>query len=171
MTDSTWDQFVMDGDILYDYLTTHFEDMFEPSGEIKKFDMRYMSYLSSGYYEGVMEECGEQVHQEIIPWIREEHQSGRLFTKENWKPFRDQLRFTTMYYGYRTLFCFHDFFYFQLAVAKIVHDKLEGGVETSIDFNVALYGWKDKDSDMIQPDDQVILQQDMAMPERHWTWK
>lgn len=168
MTESTWKLFLKEGEQIYEYLTCHFENMFESTGEIKRFDMRYMSYLTSGYYEEVMEECGQQVHKEIIPWIHEEHPSGRLFHKENWKPFRDPLRFTTMYYGYRKLFCFHDFFYFQLAVAKMKHDRPEGGLETSFDFQVALYGWKERGIKNIQPDDQIILHDDRMMPERHW---
>lgn len=171
MTDSTWERFLKEGDALYDYLITQFENMFESTGKIKRFDMSYMSMPVRHLYEGVHEECGEEVHEEIVPWIHEEHQSGRLFNKDNWKPFRDQYKFTTMYYGYRKLFCFHDFLYFQLAIAEIRHDKPEGGTETSIDFNVALYGWKEKGNECVQPYmEQNIVDDNMMMPERHWMW-
>jgi len=170
MTDSTWEGFLKQGEQIYEYFTNHFDDMFESNGDIKRFDMRYMSYLTSGHYEEIMEKYGEQVHKEIIPWIHEEHQSGRLFHKEHWKPFRDQLWFTNMYYGYRKLFCFQDYFYFQLAVERMRYDRPEGGLEISFDFRVALYGWKEKGIEKIQPDNQIVLQDDMMMPERHWIW-
>ena len=170
MTDGTWQRFLKEGDIIYEYFTTHFEDMFESTGEIKRFDMRYMSYLTSGHYERVMEEYGEQVHKEIIQWIHEEHRSGRLFHKEHWKPFRDQLWFTSMYYGYRKLFCFQDY-YFQLAVEKMKYDLPEGGLETSFDFRVALYGWKEKGDIYLKPyAKDIVVEDDMMMPERHWIW-
>jgi len=171
MSESDWKRFEKEGDQLYDYLISHFEDMFEPTGRIKNYDMRYTSYLTSGYYEGVNKECGEQVHQEIIPWIREEHRSGRLFSKENWKPFRDQLTFTKMYYGYRKLFFFHDFFYFQLTMEHILYDTEDRRLEASNDFQVALYGWKEKGVHNMQPDDNIILQDDLMMPEIDWIYK
>ena len=171
MTDITWERFEKEGDILYNYLITHFNDMFEPTGKIKKFDMTYVTYLTSGYYEKINEEYGEEIHEQIIPWIYEEHRSGRLLNKENWKPFRDQLRFTSMYYGYRKLFCFRDFFYFQLAILEVRHDTPNGRLETSNDFNVALYGWKDKENEKIQPDEQIEIQENMMMSETHWKRK
>ena len=169
MTDSTWERFLKEGDILYDYLITHYDDMFEPTGKIKRFDMTYMSMSVYHLYEGVYEECGEQIHEEIIPWIHKEYHSERLFNKENWKPFRNQYRYTSMYYGYRKLFCFHNFFYIQLAVSEIRHDTPDGGLETSVDFNVSLYGWKEIDNKYIQPYNDIIINDDM-MPEKHWNW-
>jgi len=171
MTDSTWDRFLKEGDIIYDYIIHHFEDMFESCGTIiKQYDMRYMSYLTSGYYERVNEEYGQQVHKDIIPWIREEHQSGRLFNKENWKPFRDQLNFTDMYYGYRKLFCFHEFF-FQLAAAEVRQDIPTGGLEKSINFQVALYGWTEKDNKYVKPyTANIMVDENNRMIQKHWEW-
>jgi hypothetical protein len=170
MTESTWKRFLEEGEELYTHLTTHFEDLFEADGSIRRFDMRFTSYLTSGYYEEVHNECGEQVHREIIPWIREEHASGRLFCKENWKPFRDQLCFTDMYYGYRKIFCFHDFFYFQLVLEDITFDTEEGDYVGEIVFQVALYGWKENGMEKKQPKERMNFEEDMMMPEQYWRW-
>jgi len=171
MTESTWMRFEKEGEELYEYMTTHFNDMFEPTGSIKYFDMHYTTYLTSGYYDRVKKECGKKVHKEILPWIREEQRSGRLFNKDNWKPFRDQLTFTRMYYGYRMLFLFHDFFYFQVTIARICHDTTNSELKSTIDLQVALYGWKEKGMEYVQPDNQVIVDADRMMPEKHWKRK
>ena len=172
MSESDWPRFEKEGDELYEYLITHFEELFEPTGAIKYFDMRYTSYLTLGYYEGVKKECGKQVHREIIPWIHEERRSGRLFDKENWKPFRDQDFLTRMYCGYRKLFVFHDFFYFQLIMERVYHDTADRKVKASMDLRVGLYGWKEKGVDGVQPYTMAVMLGDNDMMEdRHWKQK
>jgi len=172
MTDSTWERFLKEGDVLYNYLITHYDNMFESNGKIKQFDMTYMSMPVYHLYEGVNKECGEQIHEEIIPWIHEEYHSGRLFNKENWKPFRVQYLLTDMYYGYRKVFCFHDFFYFQLAIDKIAYDNSEGEIEITNAFNVAFYGWKEKGNQYVQPYTlQIKLDDNMMMTDSHWNRK
>jgi hypothetical protein len=170
MSASDWPRFEKEGDELYEYLTTHFEDLFEPTGAIKYFDTRYTSYHTLGVYEEVHKECGKKVHKEIIPWIHEERRSGRLFDKNNWKPFRDQDLLTSMYYGYRNLFFFHDFFYFQLIIENNYHNTINRKIKSSIDLQVALYGWKEKGLEYVQPYNDIVVEND-TIPERHWKQK
>jgi hypothetical protein len=140
-------------------------------GSIKHFDMRYMSYGMVGYYEEVFKEHGQEIHDAILPCIHEEYRSGRLLNKEDWKPFRDQLNLTHMYYGYRKLFMY-DKYYLQLT--------MDEGCFTMPDnqsliccpyFEVALYGWKDGEKDYLAFDDEYMkMPEDMRMPEMHWKW-
>jgi hypothetical protein len=171
MSNNDWAEFEKEGEELYEYLTTHFECLFEPTGAIKYFDIRYTYYLTYGYYEGVKKECGKQVHKAIIPWIHEERRTGRLFDKNNWKPFRDQDILTSMYYGYRPLFVFHEFFYFQLIIERIYRDTANCKVKPYIAFQVGLYGWKEKGMKYVQPYNEVMVEDDRMMPDRYWKQK
>ena len=171
MSDSDWVSFEKEGEELYEYLTRHFECLFEPTGAIKYFDMRYTFYPTYDYYEGVKKEIGKQVHKEIIPWIHEERRTGRLFDNRNWKPFRDQDVLTSMYYGYRPLFVFHDFFYFQLVIERIYRDTANRTIKPCIVLQVGLYGWKERGIEYIQPYDDLMIEADNMMPDRHWIQK
>lgn len=202
--DSDWERFERTGDRFYDYFIHNAEYMLDSSGKLKHPYMRYTSYLSSCYYDYIEQLYGEEVHEKISEWAHEEHRSGRLFDKSLWKPFRDQLAFTTMYYGYRKLFSFRPqnskknladieyrtyigatpqsiidiikngdnyTYYFQLVVDEEGHYISFNEIVRTIDFQVAFYGWKNDGEEMVQPDNQIILGEDMMMPERHWRRK
>lgn len=168
MSLNDWVRFEKESDELYEYLITYFDNLFEPTGAIKYFDMRYTSHRTYDLYEGVHKECGKKVHKEIIPWIHEERRSGRLFDKKNWNPFQDQDLPTRMYYGYRKLFFFHDFFYFQLVLEKTGHMTANHKVKPSIDLQVGIYGWKEKGNDYVQPYDSMMVGVDCMIPEKYW---
>ncbi len=166
-----WDKFIKEGDIIYNYLLNHFDQMFNSDLTIKHFDMTYMSYSMGKYYEEVYDKYGKQIHDAILPWIHEEYRSGRLLNKIDWKPFRDQLSFTQMYYGYRKLFLFEKY-YLQLAIVNGLYDSPdELSLKSCICFEVALYGWKNNEIHTLQPLNDVIISDNMRIPEQHWERK
>lgn len=172
MSDFFWSEFVQKGDKLFDYMTHHFDEMFNEDGSIKHFDMRFMSYSMVGYYHDVFEEHGKGIHDALLPWIHEEYRSGRLVNKEDWKPFRDEECVTKCYYGYRTLFMYEKY-YLQLAIDEgrftIPGSRIS---DYCIVFEVALYGWKEDGKDYLASDDEYMkMPEDMRMPEKHWKRK
>lgn len=130
------------------------------------FDIHYTSYGTSCEYEYISKRYGSYIKEAIRPWIEEEHQSGRLFDKEQWRPFRNQCDYVDMYYGYRHLFVFHDILYFQLTIRDCAVDGPDGELQWYIMFEAALYGWREDGSEALKPDRQVLM--DNRMPEREW---
>jgi hypothetical protein len=166
MWDFCWSEFLEKGDELFEYLKHHFHDMFDATdGSIKDFNMRFVSYTMSGYYDEVFEEHGRGIHDAILPWIHEEYRSGRLLNKEDWKPFRDQERVLGCYYGYRKLFMY-DKYYLQLAMDN------SPSVDNASCFEVALYGWREEGKDFLDCEYNTrIVPEDMRMPEDDWNDK
>lgn len=158
-----------DGEELYEYFIHHFDDLFEPTGAIRRFNMRYTWYDTMPFYEEVYKRCGKKVHREIILWIREEQRTGRLFDKKLWKPCLDQDSFHSIYYGYRKLFFFHDFFYFQLIIEHNNYDTTNREIKSCIVLQAGLYGWKEKGTDSMKPHDTIIMEKDMMIPDRYWS--
>lgn len=158
MNDS-WNKFIKEGDIMYHYMITSFNQMFNNDGTIKNFDMRYGTYSMGECYELIYATHGNQIHDTICLYIHEEYRSGCLFIQSDWKPFRDQIDLTQMYYGYRKL-CMYNDYYLQLIMVNELCDTDNNRLEGVISFQVALYGWKNgKD---------LSLSIDMKMPDHLW---
>ena len=164
-----WDKFLKEGDGLFVWMTQNYETMID-GDKIKHFDIRYGTYLVMDEEEEIKVKLlyGDEIQKEIIPWIKNEYESGRLFEKTNWKPFRDQYLLTHMYFGYKYTFKFKNY-YLQIAL-----DSACGICEyckksmSRIHFELALYGWKEDNKEKIQPDNEVILPTDNIMPEWYW---
>lgn len=162
-----WDRFLKEGGVLFDWMIYNYETMFD-GDKIKHFDIRYGTYSVMDSEEEVKLLYGNEIEKALIPWINNEYQSGRLFEKTNWKPFRDQYLLTRMYFGYKYSFNFKNY-YLQLALefACGICEYCKKG-EPRIHFEVALYGWKEPEKENIQPDDVVPIPQDNIIPEWYW---
>ena len=105
---NSWEEIEKEGDSLFNYMIHKFESMFDAES-IKEFNIR-----DEGVYdicsEELMKKYGSAMEKELILWIREQYASGRLFNKENWKPFRDVYTFSTIYIGYNLMFNFNDYY-------------------------------------------------------------
>lgn len=163
---SDWNECIVEADDLYVYLCSYLEDMLE-GDRIRHFDIHYANSLMMGYYEGVASQYGEEIHQALIPWIRKEAESGRLFQKFNWKPFRVPYEYTLCYTGYRMLFPY-DTYLFVLTMRNDKDWNEQGVFEQWKFFGVALYGWVEEESSILQPDKDVYLPEDGRMPNRDW---
>lgn len=172
---SDWPALLEEGERLHSHLLVYFDEMV---GErMKHFDIHYTSQGTSCNYEYVSDRYGAHIKEAIRPWILEEYKSGRLFERYQWKPFRDQCTYTRMYYGYRTLFVFHDILYFQLTIRDQLVDQPDGTWGWCIIFEAALYGWNDEGIPLtysfrevrLKPDRQVLT--DNQMLEKDWIVK
>ena len=165
---STWPDMLEEGERLHSHLLTHYEEMMGEE-RMEHFDIHYTSYTTSCEYEYINDRYGDKIKEAIRPWIEEEYRSGRLLERDNWKPFRDQCNYTSMYYGYRPLFIFYDILYFQLTIRDRGVDGPDGRLRWYILFEAALYGWKEEGKEALVPDRQVLV--DDLMLERDWVMK
>ncbi len=173
-----WSKFLLQADELYNYMINNFDTMFEVNSIIKHFEIREGYYLYITDLEELTSTYGEDIQKNLIPWIKKEKEENRLFDKTLWKPFRDQEYLSFMYYGYRKLFQYKHY-YFQLVMESECIDENckyciaactvnPSSIVLNQHFGLALYGWKAKDSDMLQQNTDVKIQDDNMMAERHW---
>ncbi len=165
-----WKKFVEEGDKLYNGMICNFDKMFE-GDTIRYFEIIDGIYRHIDDTEELTELYGDEIQIDLIPWIKKEHEENRLFDKSLWKPFRDQNVLTCMYYGYRKLFQYKHY-YFQLAMEsycdcgkKNICDHIQQR------FALALYGWKEDHSDMLQPYMDSLIPIDTIMTENDWNYK
>jgi hypothetical protein len=161
-------KFIENGNRFYHHMIHHFDDLINQLETIDYFYIRYTTHKTFGYYQKIDDEYCQIIQKEIIPWLIMEHKSGQLLNKDLWRPYQDIMDFTTMYYGYRKLFLFKNKYYLQLSLNEDVLEVSNGKHEWCITFECALYGWKEIDIPHIQPDNNVILDDDMMIPNREW---
>lgn len=168
-----WDRFLAEGDILFNYMTSNFTNMFDGISIIKHFDISPgIWHLANNEYDELKDKYGYDIEQKLIVWINNENDCGSLFNKELWKPFRDQEHLNYMYLGYKKMFIYNEY-YLQLVIDKGCNHNncIYCNENMSIQFQLLLYGWKIPDSIYIQPDNCAIIQPDNIMPEYYWNIK
>lgn len=153
---SEWKKCIYQANECFAHLCAHFDDMLDGM-HIRHFDIHCANYSMMGYHEEVATRHGNCIHLALTPWIREEAQSGRLFKRSHWKPFRKPCSYTACYTGYRKLFTY-DKYTFQLTIAKDKDWNNQGVREEWICFEAALYG---KDNNDEQDEDGMI-------PKKRW---
>ena len=113
------------GDGLYDYMIHHFEEMMDEENKvIYNFNVWYTTIDMMYEHDQISKQYGVEIEQMLIPWLHEEYQSGRLFEQDHWKAFRDAYDFNEIYMGYRYLFLFHEYV-FQLHLSPNVGECTE----------------------------------------------
>lgn len=169
---SCWKGFIAEGDNMLHYMMLHFEKMLDGDTIIKHFSIRPGIY--GRIYEcdtlRMKEEYGTDIQKQLIPWIRNEINSGHLFDVKNWKPFRDLDLITWTYMGYRKMFQYNQY-YFQLALESMCGECVycHRG-ESSIHFEAALCGWKDDRYNKLQPDNYISILPDNIIPKSDWMY-
>lgn len=164
-----WDKFLKEGDILFNYMVNNFEAMFDSDMYIKHFEIRDTAMYRLDTEE-IKKTYSRDIEKNLIPWIKNEFQSNRLFQKELWKPFREPEHFNYMYFGYRVLFHFKAY-YFQLTIedgCNLDECKYCCNIKNNKCFSLALYGWKEDTTNLLQPYNKVIILSDNMMPELDW---
>ena len=155
----------------YEHMIHNYNDMFDDD-TIKHFDIRYASPMAIGRADDVKEQFGNEIHKELLLWIHSEHESGRLFKRVNWKPFRDRHTLVDVHLGYYKLFAYKNN-YFHLGVETELYEcgpecRFCNNGDSSIHFELKLYGWKDDSSDMIHSQNKITILPDNLMPEIDW---
>jgi hypothetical protein len=102
-----WKEFLERGKKWYQYMVSHFDEMFD-GNIIKHFTIRDEGVHDLGSEE-VMEKHGEDIHKELVKWIHNEYNEGRLFIRSNWRPFHDKMFYDRMYLGYRRMFIYKNY--------------------------------------------------------------
>jgi len=165
---ASWERFLKEGDIYYNYMINNFDSMIN--------DIPNNFSIIDGIYryikdtDKMTEIYGEEIEKELIPWIKKEYEYGRLFDKTLWKPFRDQSALLSMYYGYRYLFTYKENIY-QLALIDEIDLDENNRMNKYYCFVLALYGWKEEGSSMLQPYKDSIIPEDNIMPQKHWIYQ
>jgi hypothetical protein len=168
-THPCWNRFVEEGKELFDYLIHNYKIMID-GNTIKHFNIREgMCWLNEYVREiNIIHKNDIQYH--LIPWITKEIESGNIFKHEHWKPFPDDYAVTDMFFGYKKLFKYNQY-WFQLA--------LEWGCQNDNcmyckngdyypNFCLAFYGWKDELYKNLQPHNVFAVSEDAIMPESYW---
>ena len=155
-------EFVEVGKELYNDMIHNFENMFDGDTIIKHFDIHYGNSSNINVIE-IIENYGDNIQKELISWIRKEFEDNNLFIYKNWKPFRSHYHITSMFFGYKKLFQYKQY-YFQLTIDDLV-DKIN---ERIIHFELAACWSKEDGKEYLQPDNDCIILSDNIMPEYYW---
>jgi hypothetical protein len=164
-----WDRFLIEGDEDFSFMIREFKMMIKDD-KIREFGI---IDLRNNLYKEVEELESLYIHdieKELIPWIYNEHESGRLFEKKNWKPFRDLLSLTTSFLGYRIMFQYKQY-YFQLLLDTCYYNSKNNYNYNVTSFILTLYGWKDDNYENLQPDNVAPIPSNNYMPEWYWEIK
>jgi hypothetical protein len=171
--DNKWSTFLKEGEILFDYMIKKYNIMITDDRikNLEIFGIHGQFYSESRYLE---KNHLVEIKKELLPWIQQQYESGQLFEKSNWKPFRNFTDFLTSTFGYRVMFQYKEF-YFQLTLDS--YYPFDVGLKDDeyneydwVCFNLALYGWKEDDKEKLQPDG-MIIPPDNIMPESYWELK
>ena len=100
-----WDRFLVEGEVLFKYMKSNFDDMLDGDAKIKHFDIRDEVCYDYGSQE-LKQVFGTEIQKELVPWIKKEFEENRLFDNTLWRPYRDVYTLHDMYLGYRKLFSF-----------------------------------------------------------------
>ena len=172
-----WEPIVEEADELFEYLLHNYDNMLDGEDKVKHFDVLYGRNLYMDAASEIRETYHYEIQRELVPWIKNEFQTGELFKMENWRLYRDRWAMSTMYLGYRKLIIFKQFllqltmsFYCDNDVYKC--DYCEKKDYCGNAFSVALYGWTDINK--VEPCNQECAYicndpNDLMIPESHWT--
>ena len=167
-----WDEFLEKGDTMFQYMIHNYDSMFNDNMYVKHFNIRDDGIYDLGTKQ-IKNTYDDEIQTTLVPWIQAEYESGRLFTKTLWKPFRDSYTLIDMYLGYRVMFIFKQYV-FQLSIdIDCIPEECKycDGDEFNTHFELVLWGWKDAQSEFLQPDHTFIIPSDNYMPEKQWNMK
>ena len=162
------DRFLIEGDILFNSMITNYQEMFNPNMTVKHYCIRDEGVYDNGSKE-VSDKYDDEIQKVLVPWIQNEHESGRLFTKTLWKPFRDRYAPNQMILGYKNLFTFKHYYFRVVLECGCFPEECKycDGNTDNVHFELIIYGWKDENYDNLQPDNDPIPIDNM-LPERYW---
>jgi hypothetical protein len=161
------EDYLLNGPPLYEYMIKNFDDMLD-NNTIKHFNIIHGTNGIESDAEEINMIYGVNIQEELVKWIKIEHENGNLFNNDNWRPFRSEVIPSHMYIGYRKMFQYKQY-YFQLALnyecIDCTYCKNDNNMKH---FELVLYGWKDNTSKFIQPDGILMLLADNIIPESFW---
>lgn len=172
----SWERVVKEADTLFNNLLQNYDKMLDGDDKVKHFDVLYGRNLYMDAAREIRKTYHYEIQRELVPWIKNEFQTGELFKMENWRLYRDRYAMSTIYLGYRKLIIFKQFllqltisFYCDNDVYKCDYCEKEDYYGSA--FSVALYGWTDMIH--VEPCEQKYAfirndPNDLMIPESHW---
>jgi hypothetical protein len=173
---SGWEELVKEGEMLFDYMISNFENMIDGESNIKHFDIENGDYGFTCYVDEIKEKYYDDIQKNLIIWIKKEFDTNELFINNNWKPFRDPELITCMFLGYKKMFQF-DKYMFQLILKTDcdneecdcrIGKKRRNITDNTIHFGLTFYGWIDDRYSTLQPYNILTMSADMSMPAKLW---
>ena len=159
-----WQKMLARGDEFFTYMISNFNSMFINDTFVKHFEINEDSRYNMEIYEtddkDAQNKLLDDIQKELVPWIKNEHKSGRLFENTNWMPFPGGCGCSVYetYLGYRYMFLYKDL-YFQLSINEdcIPEEcKYCDGNEFNMRFELVFEGQKDESSNKLKPHDHEI---------------
>jgi hypothetical protein len=156
-----WEEFLIEGDELFNYMKDNFETIFDGDEIIKHFDITYGLYDLGDKAKELNKQYSKEIQKELIPWIQNELKEGRLLDNTYWKPFRHAIYIEYMRLGYRKIFQYKNY-YLQLSLEEScgICNYCNKDDVNRTHFELALYGWKD--------DGRFRISEDNMLPESFW---
>jgi hypothetical protein len=173
-----WDRFLIEGDTLYNVLTSRFNSFFDGT------TIKHLTIIdgSRPYITDTIEMTDTMINdieKELFPWIMNEYKEGRFFDKTLWRPFRNYVDVMTIYYAYRKLFKYNEYI-FQVAIEEYCELDVCAYCNPTDDiikwrrnqdsthFSLALYGWREDNSNMVKPHNDIEIPEDDMIPDVIW---
>ena len=172
--ETSWDRFIVEGDVLFTYMTTNFESMVDVS-MVPHFLILSGIHTSESDSDEIMEIYGEDIQKELVLWIKDEAKNTQLFIDKNWKPFRNPKTFTSMNLGYNKLFQYKQYF-FQLGIINDICDTnccmIDNINKSIIHFVLMYYGWKENENaKTLSPYNHIEILPGNFLSEKYWNIK
>ena len=164
-----WDSITAAANKSFEYMLQNYNSMLTDDLFVKHFTLDDEGVYDVGIKE-IMKVYGDEIEQKIGPWIQTEYESGRLFDKTLWKPFRDPDSLICGYMGYKLMFIFKHYFFQLVIVDTCLYDfcKICNGNDCIDHFELVVIGWKEDNSNMLKPYPNLDIPVDNIMPERLW---
>lgn len=158
-----WLKFLAKGDVLFKYMTTHFNEMID-GDTIRQFAIgKGILWDESDKIDEIKQAHGTDIQKVLVQWIKNE--GDTIFQPSMWKPMRDQYHLVDMFLGYRKMFQYKQY-YFQLMVDHYYNS--EAHEDETIFFGAALYGWKEETSGKLEPTNLFKLSDSYLIPDYYW---
>lgn len=174
--DVRWKAFLEKGDNLYVYMIHNYHNMFD-GNNIKHFNLEELYQGGTLYGEDFFLEYKNDIHSNVCLWIKNEFEEKELLNKMLWKPFHCSDNPNNMYYGYRKLFRYKNY-YFQLSIGEtcfadecIYCKRRNSSMLDVIHFYLLLYGWVTDNSINLMPYHNLTLEENNLISEYYWNLK
>jgi hypothetical protein len=158
-----WKRHLEKGDILFKYMLENLDSMLNEETLKKHFYIVAGLFALDAYDDDVYEAHGNDILENLRPWIQNEFITNRLFNRELWRQFREAVGYNSSYLGYKKMFSYRGYL-FQLIIDNTGY---------CTHFELALF-----DSDDIDefkgskvPGCLGPLSADMMFPEDRWNIK
>lgn len=171
MRRDSWDEHIIEGYELFEYMKNNLDTMFDNEFVIKHFNIIPGLYASFMHTDEITEKYNKDIQKELILWIKQEISNNVLFDNKDWKPFRDPSMYSCIYLGYRKMFVYKNH-YFQLAVEpECCNCTYCDNNENPIHFELVYYGWREKEDNYLQPYGYIKILENNIISEDYWEIK